>query len=181
MDKLKIAISGKSGCGNTTVSQIVAGKLGLRLINYTFKDMAREMGLDFEEFCRRAEADNKYDLFLDDKQVKLAAPGNCVLGSRLAIWLLKDAHLKVFLEASPLTRAKRISGREDITVEESCELTCARDARDRNRFIELYNIDNDNYGFADLIVDTEKGNQHYVADLIVQAVRARFPGKRQEF
>jgi cytidylate kinase len=34
---LRIAISGKSGCGNTTVSRMVAEKLGLRFINFTFR------------------------------------------------------------------------------------------------------------------------------------------------
>ncbi|HEY9053576.1 MAG TPA: hypothetical protein VIO60_02025, partial [Rectinemataceae bacterium] len=31
-----IAISGKSGCGNTTVSRLVAKRLERRFINYTF-------------------------------------------------------------------------------------------------------------------------------------------------
>jgi len=176
MEKIKIAISGKSGCGNSSVSRIVAAKLGLKLINYTFRDMAREMQLDFEEMCQRAQEDKKYDLFLDDKQVKLAEPGNCVLGSRLAIWLIKDAQLKVFLEATPLARAKRIGYRENIAAEQSLELTNARDMRDRNRFLNLYNIDNDHYQFADLVIDTEKGDQHYVAGLIIKAAEVYLSG-----
>ncbi|MDR0624827.1 MAG: cytidylate kinase, partial [Treponema sp.] len=39
---LKIAVSGKSGCGNTTVSKIVADTLGLEFINFTFRSLARE-------------------------------------------------------------------------------------------------------------------------------------------
>ena len=47
---LKIAVSGKSGCGNSTVSRIVAATLGLRLVNYTFHNMAEERGIEFESF-----------------------------------------------------------------------------------------------------------------------------------
>src|SRR6056297_4004390 len=97
---LKIAISGKSGCGNSSVSRIVAEKLNLRLINYTFHDMADEKGIDFEEFCRMAEQDFSFDRELDRKQVEMAEEGDCVLGSRLAIWVLDKADLKVYLDAS---------------------------------------------------------------------------------
>jgi cytidylate kinase len=72
---LRIAISGKSGCGNSTVSRLVAGRLGLRLVNYTFKDLARERGLSFEEVCLRAENDSEYDLTIDRMQVALAKEG----------------------------------------------------------------------------------------------------------
>ncbi len=43
-----IAISGKSGCGNSTVSGIVARKLQFDLVNYTFKNLALERGMTFE-------------------------------------------------------------------------------------------------------------------------------------
>ena len=52
---LRLAISGKSGCGNTTVSRLVAEKLGLRVINYTFKNLARDSGMSFEELALKAE------------------------------------------------------------------------------------------------------------------------------
>ncbi len=78
--RLRIAISGKSGCGNSTVSRLVADRLGLRLINYTFKDLAREQGLSFEEICRRAEVDPQYDLTIDRMQVRLAEQGGCRAG-----------------------------------------------------------------------------------------------------
>ena len=84
---LRVAISGKSGCGNTTVSRLVAARLGLRVVNYTFKDLARERGLTFEEICILAETDQQYDRTIDRIQVQLAQEGGCVLGSRLAIWL----------------------------------------------------------------------------------------------
>ena len=96
-NKLKIAISGKSGCGNTTVSKLLAMKLGLKHINYTFRNMAEQKGIPFNEFCRLVEIDFQYDLELDKKQVELASEPGCVLGSRLAIWLLKDADLKIYL------------------------------------------------------------------------------------
>lgn len=40
--ELRIAISGRSGCGNTTVSTLLAQKLGVKLINFTFRQLAAE-------------------------------------------------------------------------------------------------------------------------------------------
>ena len=60
LNDVKIAISGKSGCGNSTVSGLVAKRLGLELINYTFKSIAEEMNISFAEVCRRAEEDSSY-------------------------------------------------------------------------------------------------------------------------
>ena len=90
---MKIAISGKSGCGNSTVSRIVADRLGLRLVNYTFRALAAERGISFDEVRRQAEEDSSLDVYLDKRQVELAREGDCVLGSRLAVWLLDDADL----------------------------------------------------------------------------------------
>lgn len=71
-NKIKIAISGKSGCGNSTVSRMVAERLGLEVINYTFRNMAEDLGISFEELRRRAEKDDSMDRQLDARQVELA-------------------------------------------------------------------------------------------------------------
>lgn len=166
-DGIKIAISGKSGCGNTTVSRIVAEKLGLRLINYTFHTMADERGIPFKELHQLAEEDSSYDRYLDKKQVELASEGNCVLGSRLAIWMLEDADLKVFLEAPIEVRAERIREREGGAKENVLRETKERDAKDSRRYKKLYDIDNGDYGFADLVIDVSGHDQYETASLII--------------
>jgi cytidylate kinase len=165
---MKIALSGKSGCGNSSVSKIVADRLGLRLINYTFRSMAQERGMSFQTFSRLAETDTSYDRYLDRHQVELASAGDCVLGSRLAIWLLPDADLKIYLTARVEVRAARIGRREGKPYEQALAETVDRDARDRERYLKLYDIDNDRYDFADLVIDTEKYDVYEEADLIVE-------------
>ena len=41
---MRIAISGKSGCGNTTVTRLVSEALGFEMINFTFRSLAEEIG-----------------------------------------------------------------------------------------------------------------------------------------
>ncbi len=170
--KIKVAVSGKSGCGNSTVSRLVAEYLGFKLINYTFRNIAEEKGISFDELWSLAQGDPSYDLYLDKKQVELAEDGNCVLGSRLAIWMLKDADLKVYIKASPEVRARRIQKREGGTFEEVLAKTVERDARDSKRYMAIYGIDNDDHGFADLIIDSDDKDQEEVAEIIANEVRA---------
>lgn len=168
---IKIAISGKSGCGNSTVSRLVAERLGLKVINYTFHTMADEMGIDFKELCDLAEDDPKYDRHLDRKQVQLAEEGNCVLGSRLAVWMLESADIKVFLEAPVEVRARRIQEREGGGYEKVLSETRERDRRDSERYKRLYDIDNNRYGFADLILDVSEIDQHQAAEAIIRTAQ----------
>ncbi|MCF7927614.1 MAG: AAA family ATPase [Spirochaetales bacterium] len=167
-----IAISGKSGCGNSTVSRVVAERLGLHVVNYTFHTIADEQGISFDQLRELAETDPSWDRYLDTRQVEMASKGNCVLGSRLAIWMMKDADLKIFLDASLEVRAKRIQQREGGDLEAVREKTRERDQRDHDRYLKLYGIDNNRYReTADLVIDTEKNNIEQTAQIVIDAVR----------
>jgi cytidylate kinase len=174
---VKIAISGKSGCGNSTVTALVAEQLGFRPVNYTFKDMAHDAGITFDELRERAEHDSHWDRELDKKQVEMASAGNTVLGSRLAIWVLKDADLRVYLDATVEVRAGRIRKRKISNhdkpndFESVLDDTIERDQRDHDRYLRLYGIDNDRFEFADLIIDANEIDENEVAGRIVSEAK----------
>ncbi|MDR3114028.1 MAG: cytidylate kinase family protein [Treponema sp.] len=168
---LRIAISGKSGCGNTTVSKLVAESLGLRFINLTFRNLAQEQGKALADILALAAEDDAWDKELDRRQVALAREeGGCVLGSRLAIWLLSEADLKVYLTARGETRAGRIMKREGGTLADIAAFTEERDRQDRERYLRIYGIDNDAYAFADLILNTDDLDPHRIAQRIIRQV-----------
>lgn len=169
---VRVAISGKSGCGNSTVSRLVADSLGFTMVNYTFHSIANERGMEFNELRRLAEKDQSWDLYLDRRQLEMArSAGNCVLGSRLAVWLLDDAHLKVYLTAPLEVRAARIRTREGGKLEAVIADTMSRDRADHERYLRLYGIDSDHYDFVDLIINTEHLKQDEVAQVITRTVR----------
>jgi cytidylate kinase len=163
-----IAISGKSGCGNTTVSKLLAQSLGLTFINFTFRSLAGEHGITLEEIIRRAACDTYWDKEVDRRQVALAREkGGCVLGSRLAIWMLPEASLKVYLEAPLETRVRRIMLREGGSYDQVAAFTAERDRQDHERYLRTYGIDNDIYPFADLVIDTERATPEDIVRRIV--------------
>jgi len=165
--EVRIAISGKSGCGNTTVSTLLSKKLGIQLINFTFRQLAAEKGLTLAQVIENAKTDDSYDIAVDTKQVELAKQQSCVLGSRLAIWMLKEADLKVYLYASDEVRSSRIFNREGGDIEEIKKFTAMRDSQDSMRYMKLYKIDNNDYSFADLIIDTAKYNPEQISELVL--------------
>lgn len=168
---MRIAISGKSGCGNTTVSTQVAQRLDYPLINFTFRNLAKERGVDFWEFCKMAEKDDSIDRQLDARQVAMAMEyDNCVLGSRLAIWVLQEADLKVYLTASTEVRASRILKREGGTFEQRYQQTVDRDANDTARYQRIYGIDNTDPSVADLVIDTDSLTSDDVVQVILDRV-----------
>ena len=95
---LRIAISSHSGCGNTTATNNVGNTLGLKVVNYTFRDLAEELGLPFEEIQQQAAKSRIYDFLTDLKLMRASLRSRGVVGSRLAGWLV-DADLRVWLQA----------------------------------------------------------------------------------
>ena len=170
--EVRVAISGKSGCGNTTVSSMLAEKLGIKLINYTFRQLAAEKGLTLAEVIENAKTDDSYDITVDTRQVDLARQESCILGSRLAIWMLKEANLKVYLLADPEVRAKRILNREGGNLQEIIDFTSMRDNEDSRRYMKLYQIDNSNYEFADLIIDPSVNTPEQIVNIILEKLES---------
>ncbi len=170
---VRVAISGKSGCGNTTVSTLLAERLGVTLINYTFRQLAAEKGLTLAQVIENAKTDDSYDIYVDKHQVELAQKESCVLGSRLAIWMLKEADLRVYLYASDETRANRILNREGGDINEIKRFTAMRDSEDSRRYQKLYNIDNNAYDFCDLIIDTARFTPEQIVAQILTELKNR--------
>jgi len=175
---IKIAISGRSGCGNTTICRMLADILNIRFINFTFRSLAQERNLDLKEMLEIAANDDSIDREVDSRQVALAregaedgVTGGCVLGSRLAIWMLEEADLKVYLDASPEVRVNRIIKRESGSFEEVFAFTAERDKRDHGRYLRIYNIDTNDYSFADLIINTDDLTPQQITDIIIEKVK----------
>lgn len=166
--ELRVAISGKSGCGNTTVSKMLAETLNIRMINFTFRSLAAETGMTLAQIIENAKTDDSFDIRVDTRQVELANEQSCILGSRLAIWMLKDADFKVYLLADDEVRAKRIQDREGGNLAEICAFTHMRDTEDTMRYKRLYDIDNSNYALADFAVDTAVNVPEKIVALILE-------------
>ena len=85
--------------------------------------------------------------------------------------MLKEADFKVYLRAKPKTRAARVLKREGGSLEEVAAFTAERDRQDHERYLRIYQIDNDLYDFANLVIDTDDLSPDQIAALIVDGVQ----------
>jgi cytidylate kinase len=151
--KIVICISGMTGSGKSTVAKRLAEKYGLDYFSggNALKSLAQEEGYDSDvkgwwetpeglNFLKQRMGNPVFDKKIDEKLLELAAKGNVVLDSWTIPWLLKDG-FKVWLEASPQVRAKRVVTRDSISVEEALKALTEKDERTRQIYKNLYGFD----------------------------------------
>jgi len=132
-----IAISGLTGSGKNTLGELVAKKLGYKLICPTFKDLAAKEGISLMEFQKKAEKDHDIDKKFDAvlKEMVAKTNGNCVVTTWLGPWIV-DTDLNIKVSAPLGVRAKRVAKRDEITLEEAKKHVKARDEENRNALQE---------------------------------------------
>ena len=170
---LVIAVSGLPGSGKSTLAKRLAEAYGLRYISsgMLFRKMAKERGMTLEEFTKYAERKHSIDRSIDQNALNEAKKGCVVLDGHIAAWIAdKYAHLKIYLNASKTTRAKRISLRDSITYEKALKEVNLRDESETKRFREIYGIDVRDLSIFDLVISSEKFSAESVFKIVSVAV-----------
>jgi cytidylate kinase len=170
---MKIAISGHSGCGNSTATRNVGQALKLNIVNYTFRDLAQELQMSFDELHAQAPDNFIFDYLTDLKLIRAALSEKIVVGTRLASWLM-DADLRIWLHAPLEARADRINKRESekhSSYESVLYKTLKRDEQNRKRYLKLYGIDINDHSDFDITINTGLLTAEQVSGLIVAAAQ----------
>ncbi|MGD9131440.1 MAG: cytidylate kinase family protein [Candidatus Bathyarchaeota archaeon] len=151
--KIVICVSGMTGSGKSTVAKRLADKYGLGYFSggNALKTLAQEEGYNSDvtgwwetaeglRFLQQRMGDPAFDKRIDEKLLELAEQGNIVLDSWTMPWLL-DEGFKVWLEASPQVRAKRVMNRDSISIEEALKALTEKDERTRQIYKKIYGFD----------------------------------------
>jgi len=167
--KIVICIAGMAGCGKSTMAKKLADKYKLRYFSGggELKALAMEMGYEPRErgwweteegarFLKQRTMDQRFDRKVDEELIKEARRGNVVLDSWTMPWLLKQG-FKVWLEASPKVRARRIAGRDGISLERAHSALKERDQKTKMIYKNLYGFDlEEDFSPFKLILDTNE-------------------------
>jgi len=151
--KVVICIGGMTGSGKSTVAKKLAAKYGLGYFSggNALRALAQEEGYASDvrgwwetseglNFLQQRMGNPAFDKKIDEKLLELAAEGNVVLDSWTMPWLLNKG-FKVWLEASPQVRAKRLVTRDSISIEEALKALNEKDERTRQIYKGLYGFD----------------------------------------
>jgi predicted cytidylate kinase len=176
---VRIAVSGPPGSGKTTVSGIVAERMGYRLVlvGQVFRDMAVERRVDLETFGRYAEEDETIDRELDSRMVAIARESpDIVIEGRLTGALMRRFEipaLTVHVDAAEDVRALRIAKREERPVEDVLEEMRVRERSEKKRYFAYYGIDPSNRTIYDLWIDSSSITAEEAAEAIVSEAERR--------
>jgi cytidylate kinase len=169
-----ITVSGPPGSGKSTLSKMIAEHFDLELVSSgdVFRAMAKEKEVDLEKFGRMAEADPAIDKEIDRRQVELSnAKGDFLFEGRLSGWLI-DADLKIMLKTDVGVRARRIAGRENISLQQAKHETMIRQESEAKRYREYYDINISDLTLYDLVIESSVWDPKATANLAITAVKS---------
>lgn len=178
-----VVLNGDLGSGKTTVSVLLAQRLGVRRVSVgdIYRAMAAERGMTALQLNRHAELDDEIDHYVDRLQSEIAASGeHLVVDSRLAWHFFTDA-LKVHLVTDPTVAALRVLARpaDDVeryvSVQEARARLESRSESERMRFIARYGADKTRLRNYDLVCDTTRATPDQVVERIIAHVDAPPP------
>ncbi|MFH0986518.1 MAG: cytidylate kinase family protein [Candidatus Micrarchaeota archaeon] len=175
-----ITISGQPGSGNTTVSRLLAEKIGYSLVTAgeINKKIAAESGLSIEDYWKKLEKNPKemrdFHDELDRRQEEIAKhEKNCIFNSKLGAFRFPNAGLKVLLVADDKVRAERTVKRDGGTVKQALKKIAERERMERKDWKKMYGFDyvGDKEKY-DMIIDVSELSP----EQIVGAIMSRIAG-----
>jgi cytidylate kinase len=114
------------------------------------------------EFLKHRLKDPEFDKQVDAHLLKWAKLGDVVLDSWTMPWLFKGG-FKIWLEASPKVRARRLVERDGISLREAVEAVKEKDEKTRRIYYDLYGFKlGEDFSPFDLILDVNQLNAEEV-------------------
>ena len=182
-----VCISGFAATGKSTLGKKLAEVLGLRYLSGGdgLKMLAVERGYrpggkewwETEEGLRFLEErvrNPEFDREVDRKLLEEAEKGDVIIDSWVLPWLYQGGY-NVWLKARLDVRARRMSRRSGVSVEEALEIIRKRDGESASLYRRLYGIElGRDFEPFHLVLDTSDLDEDAVFRIVLQAVREYF-------
>ena len=147
--------------------------------------VAREMGYnvkgvkwwDTEEglkFLSQRQQDKSIDRRVDEQLINIAKSEEAVIDSWVLPWLIEDG-FKVWLKADVDVRARRMSKRGGMSLEEATRIIQERDRENYKLYLDLYGIKiGDDLSPFQLVLDSSYLSEASVFKIVYTAVKEYF-------
>ena len=174
-----ITVSGPAGSGKSTLARSRADALDYEHVSGgdIFRSLADERGYTPLEFNKLAEEDDSIDRDLDRRLRDIAMQqDDIVLESRLSGWLAADhADFRFWFDAPLDVRSLRIAEREGKSIDRARTETQRREASERKRYDEYYNIDITDLSIYDAAYNTARWSPAGFLEVLIATIEAYEP------
>ncbi len=182
---INITIAGDLGSGKSTVANHLIKSINYRIesAGLIFRRLAEQHGMTAKEFNQFIESNPKYDNMVDDTIKEMGEKEeNIIFDSRLA-WHFVPKSFKIYMYVDVDTATERIFNDRDRISESYTDMaTAKKEIIERRqsevlRYKTFYNVDIDNYGNYDFIIDTSHATKEEVNELVLNSFMAFEQGK----
>jgi len=177
-------ISGPPAVGKSTVAEAIGRRFGLKVYagGEALKEVAARRGYtpkgvewwDTPEglrFLAERAANPEYDKEVDSRLIEMLKQGNVVVTSYTLPWLT-DLGIKIWLNASFESRARRMVERDKIRYEEALSIVKKRDEENKELYQKIYGIEfGKDLSVFDLVLNTEYLNKDAVIEVVEAFVK----------
>ncbi|MCF7795727.1 cytidylate kinase family protein [Patescibacteria group bacterium] len=161
MDKNIITITGKPGCGKSTIAEMIAKKLNYKLISSgdIARQIAKEKGISEDVFFSKyIKKHPEIDYEIDDRVIEYCKNNNnIVVPTRMAGILLEKENIesfKVYMQGDFSVRVNRIAKRENKKIKIVEKETIKRRKSEVKRYKKLYKVDINNLSIYNFVIYT---------------------------
>ncbi len=177
-----IVISGKPGCGSSTVAKLLAKKLGLRhfsLGDYNkshAKKAKNETDRSLEMWRLEPQKLKKFHIHSDKYVRTIAKKGSIVIDAKLGIRMIKGLYdYGIWLTAPRGVRAKRYAKRGNTSIKDGMKKLLEKDALERSNWKKIYGFDSFSQSKdADLVINTGNKTPEQIVELIISKMKRVF-------
>ena len=155
---MKICIGGFASSGKTTFGEALANELNVKHIHSTYKGMVNNDDKSIVKLLDdlTKKHDKKIAKKFDFEVVEESNKGDCVISTWLGAWIVKDATVRVWLDATQEERASRRGSINSMKKRDALDFIKAYDAANIKYFKDVYKIDITDHSIFDIVLNTEK-------------------------
>jgi cytidylate kinase len=178
-----ICVGGMAGSGKSTLARKLAEKYKLGYLSggdalraLAVEEGYRSLGRGWWEsregmrFLEEREKNNRFDEAVDRKLLQMAHKGNVILDSWTMPWLLERA-FKIWLEASPEKRAKRIAGRDRTSLKDALNALKRKEKQTKAIYKKLYGFNlGEDFAPFNFILDTDNLKSEEVFQIVCMVI-----------
>ena len=179
MKKQMICITGNIAVGKTEVAKIISERLGYDLYkaSTSFRELARQKNMSLVEFSRYVDKNPDIDKQVEmNTKEKVQNSNKIVIDARLGFYIAPEA-FKVYMTSvlevasKRLYEASKTRGKEEQynSIEEAHDAILAREELEKERYLELYDVDIHDLSNYDYVIDTSDLTPEEAANRIIEA------------